>query len=379
MPAVGAMIQLITNGALIGTANPDDSDDQIDIRVRLPEEERSLDRLGEFRLRTANGQVPISNFVDMEPKQKVSSITRRDGLYAMDVKANLLASAKETGLTPDEKIREIQTWLDQQEWPSNIYLKFRGADEEQKESGAFLAKAAMGALFLMFIILVTQFNSFYQTILTLMTVILAIVGVLIGMLITGQKFSIIMTGTGVVALAGIVVNNAIVLIDTYNRLRAEGKPVRDAVLKTSGQRLRPIMLTTITTIMGLVPMALAINLNFFTQTITVGSITAIWWIQLSTAIISGLAFSTLLTLIVIPVMLTMPTNLVDLLSLARKKTIPSADDTQMASSVAVKQESDVLDIPPQRKVPTRKPKKRKPAANKENAELKTKPIADAAE
>lgn len=312
IPAVGAMIQLITNGTLIGTSNPDDSDDSIDIRVRLPEEQRALDRLGELRLRTQNGQVPITNFITMEPKQKVTSIKRRDGLYAMDIKANLLASAKADGLTPDEKVIEIKEWLEQQEWPENIFLKFRGADEEQKESGEFLAKAGAGALFLMFIILVTQYNSFYQTILTLSTVILAVIGVLIGMIITGQKFSIIMTGTGVIALAGIVVNNAIVLIDTYNRLRTEGASTHDAVLKTSAQRMRPIMLTTVTTIMGLIPMALSINLNFFAQTITVGSITAIWWVQLSTAIISGLAFSTMLTLVLIPVMLTLPTNIVNL-------------------------------------------------------------------
>jgi len=146
IPAVGAMIQLITNGTLIGTSNPDDSDDSIDIRVRLPEEQRALDRLGELRLRTPNGQVPITNFIKMEPKQKVTSITRRDGLYAMDIKANLLASAKADGLTPDEKVKEIQAWLDDQEWKENIFLKFRGADEEQKESGEFLANAGAGAL-----------------------------------------------------------------------------------------------------------------------------------------------------------------------------------------------------------------------------------------
>ncbi|MEO1143252.1 MAG: efflux RND transporter permease subunit, partial [Pseudomonadota bacterium] len=263
IPALGAMIQLITNGTLIGTANPNSSDEQIDIRVRLPEGERALDRLGELRLRTPNGQVPISNFIEVKPQHKIGTITRRDGFYAMDVKANLLDEAKENGLTPDEKVQEIQTWLDSQEWPEQITFRFRGADEEQKESGEFLAKAGAGALFLMFIILVTQFNSFYQTVLTLSTVILAVVGVLIGMLIFGQKFSIIMTGTGIIALAGIVVNNAIVLIDTYNRLREEGASVHDAILKTSGQRMRPIMLTTITTIMGLVPMAMQVNLDFF--------------------------------------------------------------------------------------------------------------------
>ena len=351
--AVGAMIQLVTNGVLIGNYRPNDSEDEIDIRVRLPEAERSLEQLDELRIRTANGQVPISNFISMTPKQKVSSITRKDGLYVMDVKANLLDSAKVNGLTPDEKIREIQSWLDGNDWPENIFMRFRGADEEQKESGAFLAKAAAGALFLMFIILVTQFNSFYQTILTLSTVVLAIVGVLIGMMITGQKFSIIMTGTGVVALAGIVVNNAIVLIDTYNRLRSDGVPVRDAVLKTSAQRLRPILLTTVTTIMGLVPMALAVNLDFFTQTIIVGSITSTWWIQLSTAIISGLAFSTLLTLVLIPVMLTLPVNFGELFGRCSQYIGNKLGDKGQLATEAVS-----TNIPKQRRVPARKPGKR---------------------
>ena len=369
IPAVGAMIQLITNGTLIGTSNPDDSDDSIDIRVRLPEEQRALDRLGELRLRTANGQVPITNFIKMEPKHKVTSIKRRDGLYAMDIKANLLASAKADGLTPDDKVKEIQAWLDEQDWPENIFLKFRGADEEQKESGEFLANAGAAALFLMFIILVTQYNSFYQTVLTLSTVILAVIGVLIGMMLTGQKFSIIMTGTGVIALAGIVVNNAIVLIDTYNRLREEGASVHDAVLKTSAQRMRPIMLTTITTIMGLVPMALSINLNFFAQTVTVGSITAIWWVQLSTAIISGLAFSTLLTLILIPVMLTLPTNVTNLF---KKKTPVVTQGTEPELAVAegvieseVEEDaiaaSNVTQMPKKRKATAKKPRKSKTA------------------
>ncbi len=353
IPTVGAMIQLITNGTLIGTSNPDDSDDSIDIRVRLPEEQRALDRLSELRLRTANGQVPISNFIKMEAKQKVTSIKRRDGLYAMDIKANLLASLKAEGLTPDDKVKEIQTWIDEQEWKENIFLKFRGADEEQKESGEFLAKAGAAALFLMFIILVTQYNSFYQTFLTLSTVILAVIGVLIGMMLTGQKFSIIMTGTGVIALAGIVVNNAIVLIDTYNRLREEGASVHDAVLKTSAQRMRPIMLTTVTTIMGLVPMALSINLNFFAQTITVGSITAIWWVQLSTAIISGLAFSTLLTLILIPVMLTLPTNIVNLFS-RKRVAVSQTEEIAVEDDEAAIAASNVTQMPKKKKAPIKK-------------------------
>ncbi|MEM7215847.1 MAG: efflux RND transporter permease subunit [Pseudomonadota bacterium] len=396
IPAVGAMIQLITNGTLIGDTTQDNSDDQIDIRVRLPEEQRSLDKLSELRLRTDNGQVPISNFITMTAEQKVSSITRRDGFYAMDVKANLLASAKAEGLTPDDKVREIQEWLDSQEWPENIFLKFRGADEEQKESGAFLMKAAAGALFLMFIILVTQFNSFYQTVLTLMTVILAIVGVLIGMMLTGQKFSIIMTGTGVVALAGIVVNNAIVLIDTYNRLRQDGADIHDAVLKTSAQRLRPIMLTTVTTIMGLVPMALQTNFDFIGQTISVGAITAIWWVQLSTAIISGLAFSTLLTLILIPVMLTFPVNVLKLVGLRKQDQMAIAAPDAQAAAIKVLDDEDedslepakvknvssdskLPKLPKKRRVSVKKAPKAKATAGGKSQESKLPPLTDAAE
>jgi multidrug efflux pump len=157
------------------------------------------------------------------------------------------------------------------------------------------------------VILVTQFNSFYQTFLTLSTVVMSVMGVLIGMMLTGQKFSIIMTGTGIVALAGIVVNNSIVLMDTYNRLhRDAGLERLDAVLRAAAQRMRPILLTTTTTIMGLIPMATQVSFDFFNRTILVGGITSEWWVQLSTAVISGLAFSTLLTLIVIPTLLAMP-------------------------------------------------------------------------
>ncbi|MEN0042114.1 MAG: efflux RND transporter permease subunit, partial [Pseudomonadota bacterium] len=236
---------------------------------------------------------------------------RKDGIYTMEVKANIADGFEENGrgVTPDDKVGEVQAWLDSQQWPANVQFEFRGADEEQKESGEFLGKAAVASLFLMFIILLTMYNSFWQTIITLLTVIFAIVGVLLGLMATGQKFSIIMTGTGVIALAGIVVNNAIVLIDTFNRLREEGVETREAVLKTSAQRLRPIMLTTITTILGLIPMATQINMNFFERVIAYGGITSVWWVQLSTAIISGLAFSTILTLVMIPSMLALPANL----------------------------------------------------------------------
>jgi multidrug efflux pump len=165
----------------------------------------------------------------------------------------------------------------------------------------------IGSLFLMFIILLTQFNSFYQSFLTLATVVLAVFGVLLGMAVTGQAFSIIMTGTGVLALAGIVVNNAIVLMDTFNRFLDDGMERIEAAMKAAAQRSRPILLTTITTIAGLIPMALQINLNFFDRVVQIGSITSSWWVQLATAVIAGLAFSTVLTLLIVPVMLCLPT------------------------------------------------------------------------
>src|SRR5690606_16018827 len=126
----------------------------------------------------------------------------------------------------------------------------------------FMVTAGLGALFMMFLILLTQFNSFYQVFLTLSTVVLSSAGVVLGLIITQQPFSAIMTGIGIVSLAGIVVNNAIILIDNFNRLRSEGVETVTAVLMTGAQRLRPIMITTITTVSGLIPMALGINFAF---------------------------------------------------------------------------------------------------------------------
>ncbi|MEC9369203.1 MAG: efflux RND transporter permease subunit [Pseudomonadota bacterium] len=299
--SVGGMIQMVTNGILVGKYRPDDSEDEVDIRIRLPQDDRTINQLDALRVATPKGLVPIGNFVTRQAVPRVDTITRTNGRHSMMVKANTM-----DGVLADTKVKELDAWLKTQTWPDNVNYRFRGADQEQKESGAFLGKAMVGALFLMFIILVTQFNSFYQSFITLSTIVLSLIGVLIGMMVTGQTFSIIMTGTGVVALAGIVVNNSIVLIDTYNRLRGLGINPIDATLRCCAQRLRPVMLTTITTICGLLPMAMQINVDFFTRTIQVGSITSIWWVQLSTAIIFGLGFATLLTLILTPTLLAMP-------------------------------------------------------------------------
>jgi multidrug efflux pump len=156
-------------------------------------------------------------------------------------------------------------------------------------------------------VLIIQFNSFYHTALTLLTVVLSSVGVMLGMIVTGQFFSIIMTGTGIVALAGVVVNNSIVLIDTYQIMLKRGMHPIEASLRTAAVRMRPVFLTTATTILGLMPMALQLNVNFFTRAIGIGSMTSAWWVHLSTAMVFGLGFATILTLVLNPVLLAAPT------------------------------------------------------------------------
>ncbi len=300
--AAGSLVQLITNGALIGTYRPDDSRDELEIRVRLPENQRSLAALDTLKLQTPQGQQPLSNFVSREVRQQVNTLYRFNAKPSVFVKANAAP-----GYQSFSQIQQLDAWLKTQQWPSGVSFTFRGADEDQKESAAFLQKALLGSLFLMFMILVIQFNSFYHTALTLITVVMSAVGVILGMLVMRQYFSIIMTGTGLVALAGVVVNNAIVLIDTYQNLSARGLSPVDATLRAAAQRLRPILLTTVTTILGLLPLMFQLNVDFLHRTVGIGSMTSAWWVHLSTAMVFGLAFATVLTLVFCPVMLSAPT------------------------------------------------------------------------
>lgn len=327
--AVGAMIQLVTNGVLLTKYQPDDSPDQLDVRVRFPASERNLAQFETLRIQTASGLVPLANFIEIRPQPRVSSITRVDTNYAMTIKADVI---EEQGYDLTAKIAELDGWVKSQDWPQGVTFKFRGANEDQAEAMGFLVKAMLASLFLMFLVLVTQFNSFYQTALTLSTIVLSVFGVLIGIAVTGQKFSVIMTGTGIVALAGIVVNNAIILIDTYNRERQDQPDALTAVLATAAQRIRPILLTTVTTIAGLIPMATQVNIDLFARETLVGGITAAWWVQLSTAIIGGLTFSTILTLIVVPVMLAMPETLSRAFAARRRQSAAAAERADVGAA-----------------------------------------------
>ncbi|WP_340118662.1 efflux RND transporter permease subunit [Pelagibius sp. 7325] len=301
---IGSYVRMITNGMKLGEYRPDDSSEEIDIVVRLPEAYRTIEQLDRIRMQTSAGLVPISNFVTRLPKQKVGQLKRTDGNRAMTVKADVAP-----GLLVDDKVQQVRSWLASQQFDSRLTFQFKGEDEEQKAASDFLGKAFAVALFLMAIILVTQFNSFYSAGLILSAVIMSTVGVMIGLLVTHQPFGIVMSGIGVIALAGIVVNNNIVLIDTFDRLRETTQSAREAILRTGAQRLRPVMLTTITTILGLMPMVLAMNIDFFSRTVQIGAPSTQWWRQLSTAIVFGLTFATLLTLVVTPSALMVRANL----------------------------------------------------------------------
>ena len=310
---VGSMVQLVTRGILLDTMRVESSDEEIEIRVRFPEQDRVLSTLDTLKVRTPNGLIPLSNFISRKPVAKLGQITRVDRKRFFDVKAGVHSDAtkivigedgisREIKMTPSERIEEISAWLDASSLPQGIEWEWTGDQEDEAESGAFLTNAFMGALGLMFIILLAQFNSIYNSILVLLAVILSTTGVLIGMLVMDQAFSIIMTGTGIVALAGIVVNNNIVLIDTYQEYSTY-MPRLEAITRTAEARIRPVLLTTITTMAGLTPMMFGLSLDFIGGGYTVDSPTALWWKQLATAVVFGLGTATMLTLVFTPAML----------------------------------------------------------------------------
>lgn len=362
---VGAMVQLVTRGILLDTMRVDSSDEEIEIRVRLPEQDRVLSTLDNLKVRTSGGLVPLSNFVTRQPVPKLAEINRIDQERYYDVKADVepglskvemadpdsgkmvglallkavpegtaaggesltapngslmqlaaltgaaslaeVEAALEDGarispVNANERIALLTEWLQTDPLPRSISWEWTGDQEEQEESGAFLSKAFAGALALMFVILLAQFNSFYNSVLVLLAVVLSTTGVLIGMMVMQQPFSIIMTGTGIVALAGIVVNNNIVLIDTYQEF-SQKMPRIEAIIRTAEARIRPVLLTTITTMAGLTPMMFGVSLDFIGGGYSIDSPTALWWKQLATAVVFGLGIATVLTLVVTPSLL----------------------------------------------------------------------------
>ncbi len=295
---IGNAVQLITSGVRVAGYRPDDATDELDIRVRYPAEYRNLEQIENLRIGTPRGMVPLSNFVSIKPVPKTGTITRVDTQRVVTVEANMAE-----GFIPDTQLKLLQQELLDGPKDPDVTISFKGEAEEQQEAGIFLGTAFLTAIFLMMIILVTQFNSLYHATLILSAILFSTSGVLIGLMVAKQTFGVVMVGIGIIALAGIVVNNNIVLIDTYNRFRASGATAIDAALLTGAVRARPVFLTAITTILGLLPMVLSMNINLLDRSITFGAPSTMWWTQLASAIAGGLAFTTLLTLFLTPCLL----------------------------------------------------------------------------
>ncbi len=300
---LGQAVQLLTQGITVGDYRPDDVDGSVDIRVRFPSQDRTLEDLESLRVPTNAGLVPITNFVTFEPSPRTGTINRIDQKRVITLDANVAP-----GLLVNDQITALKGALENMDIPENVEYTFGGEAQDQQESMQFLVGAFASAILLMFVILLTQFNNFYQAFIVMSAIIFSIAGVLLGLIVTGRPFGIVMGGIGVIALAGIVVNNNIVLIDTYNDLRAGGMQPKEAALRTGAQRLRPVLLTSFTTALGLMPMVIGLNIDFFGRNIVYGAPSTQWWTELSSAIAGGLLIATLLTLIVTPAMLMLGAN-----------------------------------------------------------------------
>lgn len=299
----GIALQLVTSGVKVAEYRPSGADDAVDIRARYPREYRGIKAMESMQVSTSKGLVPLSNFVSVEPAQGVDTLRRIDGFPTERIRAQVVE-----GVIPDNVVAHLKVWLSEQDFDPRIDIQFRGANEEQAESIAFVSVAFLLSLLLMFVLLVTQFNSFYQSLLILLAVIMSTAGVLIGLLLTDSAFSAILTGIGIVSLAGIVVNNNIVLIDTFNyvRQRHPELPLNSIIVRATAQRLRPVLLTTATTVFGLLPLALSMSVDLINRNIKAGGQMAVFWEPLSQAIVFGLSFAALLTLVATPALLALP-------------------------------------------------------------------------
>ncbi|RJR51563.1 MAG: efflux RND transporter permease subunit [Desulfobacteraceae bacterium] len=290
-------VKAAVNGAKVGVYR--EGKDEYDIMARLPEKDRvSLENLKRITVSGPRGEpVPITSIAAIAPASGVGAIMR------LDQKRVVTISGDVSGRLANDVIRDIQKVLSaEQNWPRGYEYRFTGEQKEQEKAQAFLSKAFVAALFTILIILMFQFNSLSTPLIVMTSVLLSLVGVFAGLLITATPFGVIMTGIGVISLAGVVVNNAIVLIDYYNQLMGGGLASKEALITAGMVRFRPVMLTAITTILGLVPMAIGISFDFRKFAWDVGGESSQWWGPMAVAVIFGLAFATILTLVVVPVL-----------------------------------------------------------------------------
>ena len=285
------------NGAKVGVYR--EGKDEYDILARLPEKDRQS--IESVKRITVSG--PLGEPIPLTSVAEVSLASGLGAIMRLDQKRVVTVSGDVSGRLANDIIRDMEEILKREiTWPRNYSYEFTGEQEEQDKAQAFLGKAFLATIFIILLILLTQFNSLFTPLIILTSVVLSLIGVFVGLLITGTAFGVIMTGIGVISLAGVVVNNAIVLIDYYHQLMERGMESHDALLRAGLVRFRPVMLTAITTILGLLPMATGVSFDFRKMAWDIGGESSQWWGPMAVAVIFGLAVATLLTLVVVPVL-----------------------------------------------------------------------------
>jgi multidrug efflux pump subunit AcrB len=294
-----------------------DVNDDYPITLRLQKDQRNnIDIINNLNMTYrdmgmggAVRQVPIGSFVDLKYGNTYGGIKRKDEKRIITLSSNVLSD-----FNPNEVVAAVQSELNQFNAPAGVNIRMGGEQEEQKETMGFLGTAMAISMILIFLVLITQFNSFSRTVIIMSEILLSITGVLLGIGIFNMSFVIVMTGIGIVALAGIVVRNGILLIEFADIKLAEGMPPREALLEAGRTRMTPVILTATATMLGLIPLAVGLNIDFalLFQTgnphIFFGGDSVAFWGPLSWTMIFGLGFATLLTLIIVPVMMLMALN-----------------------------------------------------------------------
>ena len=297
--SLGEMVKLLTAGIDISDYRPDDIEDELDVKLRFLKGQRNLDRLQELKIPTATGEfVPLSTFAKLKPTPTSGNVERKDG-----VRFYYIDSDVEDGLLASDMVNKLKESLQDKPTANGVEVSFGGEDEDIQETQAFLMQSFVISLVLMIIVLMIQFNSAWQTFVTMSAIVLSTGGVFLGLWLTGRPFGIVMSGMGIIALAGIVVNNNIVLIDTYNEYIKRGYDAKAAAFRAGLVRFRPVLLTAITTILGLLPMVFEWTIKFGGREILVGAPSSQWWTTLSSTIAGGLTFATALTLLATPALL----------------------------------------------------------------------------
>ncbi|TNE74380.1 efflux RND transporter permease subunit [bacterium] len=353
---IGSTVRQAVNG--VEASKYRDGKDEYDITVRVAEQYRKdLSSLGELNVMADKGrQIPLSEIATWYVDESFGGIKRIDMNRVISIGADV-----RSGFTPNDVLKEVQALLSpyEKELPKGYKMTWTGQNQEQQKAQEFLANAFLIAMFLIAFILISQFNSLIKPVIILTSVMMSTAGVFYGMVILRMPFVVIMTGIGIVSLAGVVVNNAIVLIDYIDVLRFRDKlSLRESLVKAGSTRFRPVILTAVTTVLGLIPLAIGFNfdflvlysnpIEFFTnigQYVYYGGEQAAWWSAMATAVIVGLSFATAITLILVPVLyLTFDSINMWLTAFFKGKEYAEAKLVAQIEGVTIEQALDTTDV-----------------------------------